>query len=84
MWYGDSNNVKVLKNAEHVVPKQIKLLKMVTWTVLTDVLNFVFLVNHNTTNRSCPLLLKQKSIKECMAHWNISFTEFQKAVDNPS
>lgn len=40
--------------------------------------------NHNTTDRSCPLYLKQKRIKECMAHLNISFTEAQKAVDNPS
>lgn len=39
---------------------------------------------HKTTDRSCPLFLKQKRIKECMAHLNISFTEAQKAVENPS
>lgn len=39
---------------------------------------------HNSTDKNCPHFLKQKRIKECMAHLNISFMEAQKVVDNPS
>lgn len=39
---------------------------------------------HKSTDKNCPYFLKQKRIKECMAHLNISFIEAQKAVDNPS
>lgn len=39
---------------------------------------------HNSTDKSCPVYLKQKSIKECMAHLNISFVEAKKIADNPS
>lgn len=40
--------------------------------------------NHNSTDKNCPQFQKQKRIKECMAHLNISFLEAQKVVDNPS
>lgn len=40
--------------------------------------------SHNTTDKSCPMFLNQKRIKECMAHLNISFNEAQKTVDNPT
>lgn len=39
---------------------------------------------HNSTDKNCPHFVKQRKIKECMAHLNISFIEAQKVVDNPT
>lgn len=39
---------------------------------------------HKSLSRNCPAYLQQKSIKEVMAHKNVSFREAEQLVKNPS
>lgn len=39
---------------------------------------------HGSLSRNCPAFLKQKSVKEIMAHRNVSFKEAEQIFKNPS
>nr|CAI5820850.1 unnamed protein product [Callosobruchus analis] len=40
--------------------------------------------SHSSTDKRCPVFLKQKRIKQAMSNMNMSFYEAQKIVENPT